>query len=215
MNNTLLQLCLIIKPFTTQLFFVGGCVRDMILGKQPHDFDIVMDGDLDKITEELIKNDWKVNEAGKNFLVLIAGKFNEITNVTETFEIALFRKDGTYEDGRRPTFVEIGTIYDDAERRDFTINSLYYDPFTNKIYDPTKKGLKDIDQKLIRFNGSPAQRIKEDSLRIFRMYRFASQLGFDIDPMAIRISRREFDQAFKTLSSERVRLELEKIARII
>lgn len=211
MNNLLLQACLIIQPYTESLYFVGGCVRDMLLNKNPHDFDIALDGDLDKIAEVLLDNGWKINEAGKNFFVLIASKFDHNTNKLFSIEIALFRKDGTYEDGRRPSQVNAGTIYDDAERRDFTINSLYFDPFEDRIIDPTGKGIKDIQNKLIRFNGSPNERIKEDGLRVIRMYRFSASLGFSIDPMALRIARRHFNEIYSNLPAERVRLELEKL----
>lgn len=211
MNNMLLQACLIAQPHTKELYFVGGCVRDMILGQAPHDYDIVVDGDLDLIANDLTDNGWKVNDVGKNFLVLIASKFDYNTNSTIIIEIAMFRKDGTYTDGRRPDYVNVGTIYDDAERRDFTINALYYDPFTTQVIDPTGKGIQDIENKLIRFNGSPKQRIEEDGLRVIRMYRFSALLGFEIDTIALKVARRHFDEIYRSLPPERVRLELEKL----
>ena len=138
-NITLLQLCLIIQPHVQEMYIVGGCVRDMLLKKIPKDFDLVVNGNLDIIEEELRQNGWKIDGAGKQFFVLIASKDNQ------QFEIAMFRKDGTYTDGRRPDFVEVGTIYEDAERRDFTINSLYMNPWTQEVVDPTGNGLKDIE----------------------------------------------------------------------
>ena len=211
MNNMLLQACLIAQPHTKEVYFVGGCVRDMLLGKAPHDYDIVVDGDLDLIANDLSDNGWKVNDVGKNFLVLIASKFDQNSNTTFIVEIAMFRKDGTYTDGRRPDYVNVGTIYDDAERRDFTINALYYNPFTSQVLDPTGKGVQDINNKLIRFNGSPKQRIEEDGLRVIRMYRFSALLGFEIDPIALKVVRRHFDEIYRNLPPERVRLELEKL----
>ena len=211
MNNMLLQACLIVQPHTKEVYFVGGCVRDMLLGKAPHDYDIVVDGDLDLIANDLSDNGWKVNDVGKNFLVLIASKFDQNSNTTFIVEIAMFRKDGTYTDGRRPDYVNVGTIYDDAERRDFTINALYYNPFTSQVLDPTGKGVQDINNKLIRFNGSPKQRIEEDGLRVIRMYRFSALLGFEIDPIALKVARRHFDEIYRNLPPERVRLELEKL----
>ena len=211
MNNMLLQACLIAQPHTKEVYFVGGCVRDMLLGKAPHDYDIVVDGDLDLIANDLSDNGWKVNDVGKNFLVLIASKFDQNSNTTFIVEIAMFRKDGTYTDGRRPDYVNVGTIYDDAERRDFTINALYYNPFTSQVLDPTGKGVQDINNKLIRFNGSPKQRIEEDGLRVIRMYRFSALLGFEIDPIALKVARRHLDEIYRNLPPERVRLELEKL----
>lgn len=82
MNNMLLQACLIAQPHTKEIYFVGGCVRDMLLGKASHDYDIVVDGDLDLIANDLSDNGWKVNDVGKNFLVLIASKFDQNSNTT-------------------------------------------------------------------------------------------------------------------------------------
>lgn len=214
MNNMLLQLCLIAKPFTKDLLLVGGCVRDMQLGLDPNDYDLVVDGNLDDIANSLLDNGWQLNDAGKNFFVLIASKVDPVTNHLHIFEIAMFRKDGTYVDGRRPEYVDVGTIEEDALRRDFTINSLYYDPFSGVIIDPTGQGLRDINLKIIRFNGRAKDRIEEDALRIFRLYRFSSQLNFTIETTALKYARRYFSEAYKKLSPERVRLELEKMANI-
>lgn len=201
----LLQLFLILKPYSANTYLVGGCVRDMCLGIKPKDFDLVTDINLDILWHELLKNDWKIDEAGKQFLVLIASKNNL------QFEIALYRKDGNYTDGRRPDSVSIGTIEEDAVRRDFTINSLYYNPFTDEIIDPTGKGLEDIENKRIRFNGRAILRIKDDKLRIMRCYRFAKQLGFTIDSKTLKACRTHFNEMCNQVSPERIRMELEKI----
>lgn len=201
----LLQLVILCRNFTDQVYLVGGCVRDMQLGKVPKDFDLVVNGSLDSITEELKQNGWKIDEAGLNFLVTIASKNGH------QFEIAMFRKDGTYTDGRRPDSVEVGTIEEDAIRRDFTINSLYYDPMTGTILDPTGKGLKDLKDKVIRFNGRPKDRITEDLLRIMRCYRFASKLDFEIEPKALKICRTYFNDMCAKIPPERIRLEVEKM----
>lgn len=204
-NLTFLQLCLIIQPLVTEMYLVGGCVRDMLIGKQPKDFDLVVNGNLDLIEEELCANGWQIDGAGKQFFVLIA------TRNGQQFEIAMFRKDGTYTDGRRPDFVEIGTMLDDAMRRDFTINSLYMNPWSGEILDPTCKGIQDIKDKLIRFNGKHVDRIKEDKLRIMRCYRFAKQLGFTIETKALKACRRHFDDMVKEVSSMRIMNEVEKM----
>jgi tRNA nucleotidyltransferase/poly(A) polymerase len=201
----LLQLMLICKNHTSEVNLVGGCVRDMLLNKQPKDFDVVINGELEAITNELKDNGWKIDEAGLNFLVTIASRNGH------QFEIAMYRKDGTYTDGRRPDSVEVGTITDDAIRRDFTINSLYFDPFTDTLLDPTTKGLKDIEERVIRFNGKAKDRIQEDYLRIMRCYRFAAQLGFEIESKALKACRTYFDHMCKTIPSERIKIEVEKM----
>lgn len=191
------------KPDSVRL--VGGCVRDMILSKHPKDFDLVCSGDLDTISKEFLDNGWKVTEAGKQFLVLKVSKFGQ------EFDIALYRKDGTYVDGRRPESVDVGDIHTDSARRDFTINALYLDPITMTIDDPTGKGLTDIQNKVIRFVGKAKDRITEDYLRIMRAYRFASVLGFTIEPKQLRDMRTHFDTMCKTISPTRIMNELEKM----
>ena len=113
--------------------------------------------------------------------------------------------------GRRPDYVEVGTIKEDAERRDFTINSLYMNPWTGEILDPTHRGLQDIKDKLIRFNGNVKNRIKEDKLRIMRCYRFSMQLGFEIDKKTLKACRSYFDLMTKEVSSTRIMNEIEKM----
>lgn len=180
----------------------------MLLGKRPKDFDIVTNTDLDTLTEVLKSNGWKVNEAGKQFLVLIASKG------TEQYEIALFRKDGTYSDGRRPDKVKIGTIEEDAERRDLTVNSIYYDVWKDKYIDPTGNGLKDIKSKTVRLNGKAKERIQEDYLRILRCYRFASTLNFTIEPKTLKACRTYFNTMCEKVAGERIRLEVEKMSGV-
>lgn len=215
---TLLQLCLLLKPLTKELYFVGGCVRDMLLGKTPNDIDIVLgqsvsglfkDNYMEQIEYTLKEQGWSVNSVGKNFLIIFASKNNY------EFEIALFRQDSlTSKDNRHPDHVEIGTIETDSIRRDFVFNSLYYDPFTQQVLDPTGLGKQAIKDKQIIFCGKAKDRIKEDFLRVFRAYRQAYTLGFTIDKKTLKILRNSFDGACKNLSSERIRQEIEKFQRI-
>ena len=204
-NLTLLELCFHIKSLTDDFYLVGGCVRNMLLNKTPKDFDIVCKLDLDELTSILKDNDWKVSEAGKQFLVLIASKNNQ------QFEISLYRKDGTYLDGRRPESVSVGNINTCAYRRDFTINALYFNPFTQELLDPTGKGIQDINNKIIRFIGRPSERINEDFLRIFRAYRFVSQLNFQLESKTLKACRTYFEVACKTVSAQRILVEVEKM----
>lgn len=204
-NNTLLELFMHLRTLTENAYLVGGCVRDIVLNKLPKDFDVVTDCDLEKLKVMLLENGWSITDAGENFLVTIASKHGE------QFEIALYRKDGTYSDGRRPDFVEIGDINTDAERRDLTINALYMCPYTKEILDPTKKGLSDIENRLIRMNGRADDRIKEDKLRIMRVYRFSNQLTFKIEKRTLKACRKYFNEMYTQVSPERVKNEIEKM----
>jgi tRNA nucleotidyltransferase (CCA-adding enzyme) len=183
---------------------VGGGVRDTLLGEIPKDFDFVTDIPYDNLETLFIKEGFTVKEAGKQFLVMIVSKDGK------DYEIANFRKDGTYVDGRRPESVEIGTIYDDAERRDFTVNALYFNISSMKLIDPTGKGIDDIYSNTLRFVGNPKDRIEQDYLRAFRFYRFVNR-GFTPDNKSLSAVRNYFDDACKNTSSERIRAEIEKM----
>jgi len=201
---TLLQIFAILKEQSTNNWLVGGCVRDLLVGKNPKDFDIVTDTPMDALQKAFEQADWDVKSTGQNFLVLNISKNGRM------FEIANFRKDGVYSDGRRPETVQIGTIEEDAIRRDFTINALYFDPYTEKILDPTGMGLKDIETRTLRFVGRPNDRIKEDYLRVFRFYRFLRK-GFTPHPKSLRACREMFNEAYAKTTPERVRAEIEKM----
>ena len=185
-------------------YLVGGCVRDILLNKIPKDFDVVTNIPIENVITEFSNNGWKVSEAGKQFLVCIISK-NGIS-----IEIANFRNDLTYIDGRRPEAVEIGTIEDDWKLRDITINALYCNPFTGEILDPSKKGLLDLKNKIIRLCNNQ-KTLTNDYLRIMRIYRFAIQYKFNIDKNTLTLCRKLFDKMIKESSSERIRSELDKL----
>ena len=208
MKKSLSHIFFLLSEHSDQNYLVGGCVRDGFMGIEPHDYDIVTDIHMDKLREIFEGNGWKVKECGEGFLVL------NISKDKEQYEIANFRKEGIYLDGRRPSSVEIGTIEEDALRRDFHINALYENPRTGQILDPTGKGLYDIKNKILRFIGNPKDRIREDNLRIFRFYRFLTK-GFTPDPKSLKACRQFFDEAYENTTPERVRLEIEKMARLI
>ena len=170
LNNNLLQIFMILRGFSQNNYLVGGCVRDSLIGREPKDFDIVTDVHMDTIEAAFIDNGWTVDSVGKHFLVLFSSK-NGVQ-----YEIANFRKDVGFSDGRRPDEAIIGDLTTDAARRDFTVNSIYYDPINGSYLDPNK-GMKDAEERILRFIGKPQDRIREDYLRIFRFYRFLSK-GF-------------------------------------
>lgn len=209
MKNSLSHIFFLLSQHSGNNFIVGGAVRDSFLGIEPHDFDIVTDVHMD-ITKPLFeKHGWKVKECGEAFLVL------NISKDKEQYEIANFRKDSVYLNGRRPTLVEIGTLGEDAVRRDFTINSLYENPCTGQILDPTGKGLSDIKNRVLRFIGNPKERILEDHLRIFRFYRLLTCKELNPDPKSLKACRQFFDEAYRKTTPERVRLELERMIGLI
>jgi hypothetical protein len=186
---------------------VGGCVRDILIGEAPKDFDFVSSLPYEKLSELFSEAGFTVKETGKQFLVLTATK-NGVT-----FEIANFRKDSITSDGRRPESVEIGDIFEDAARRDFTINSLFYNLRYKQLLDPAGRGLDDIDARLIRFNGNPEQRLKEDFLRGIRFYRFVAR-GFKPESNSLATVRRMFPEIVAKTDPERIRSELERMIGI-
>ena len=157
---------------------VGGSVRDTLMMKRPNDFDFVTDTHYDTLKEAFTKAGFVVKETGQQFLVMIVAKGGQ------DFEIAMYRKDGSYVDGRRPESVEIGDIHDDSMRRDFTCNAMYYRLNDGSLLDPTGNGYDDIDSLTLRFVGKPKERLTEDSLRAFRFYRFVGK-GFKPDPKSL------------------------------
>lgn len=182
-------------------YFVGGYVRDMLLDLDPKDIDIATEAKPEEV-KEIFKNE-KFIEVGESFNIVMLVKDGE------TFEIATFRGEGEYTDGRRPNEVFYADPERDALRRDFTINALFYDPFTHKIVDYVG-GKKDIETKLLRAIGEPIERFKEDYLRMLRAIRFAAQKGFTIDTKTFGAIKQAAGNIGK-ISKERVKVEMDKI----
>ncbi|MFZ5802541.1 MAG: CCA tRNA nucleotidyltransferase [Candidatus Omnitrophota bacterium] len=182
-----------------RVYFAGGCVRDTVMGKTPDDYDIATTATPAAI-EKLFK---KTIAVGKQFGVMI------VIEGETAYEVATFRSDAGYQDGRHPSRVEFVSPEQDALRRDFTVNGLFYDPFEKKVIDFVQ-GLEDIPRKLIRSIGDPAKRFEEDKLRLIRAVRFASNLGFEIEPKTWRALGERVEE-IRSVSAERVRDELVKI----
>lgn len=204
LSLTLLQLFILLKELTSNNYLVGGCVRDELLGVQSKDYDVVTDAPIENIEGIFAKAGWDTKDTGKRFLVLNVSKNGE------HYEIANFRKDGVYTDGRRPETTEIGTLHEDAKRRDFTVNALYLNPFDNELLDPLGSGLKDIEAKVLKFIGKPEDRINEDHLRIFRFYRFLTK-GLIPDKKSLKACRTHFNKSYSLVDAERVRTEIERM----
>ena len=180
-------------------YFAGGCVRDHLMSKQPEDFDIATDASPDAV-EKLFK---KTVPVGKQFGVML------VVEKQIQFEVATFRTESGYLDGRHPTEVRFSAPEDDAMRRDFTVNGLFYDPFEKKIIDFVD-GQKDIEKKVIRAIGDPKKRFEEDKLRLLRAVRFASSLDFEVETKTWEAVR-EYASTVSQVSMERIRDEVSKI----
>ncbi len=161
-----------------EAYFAGGCVRDMLLDKIPQDYDIATSARPDAI-QGIFPETVPVGAEFGVILVLIDG---------QPFEVASFRHDGPYLDGRRPSQVRYGSMQEDVLRRDFTINGMLYDPIEERLIDLVE-GRNDLELRRIRAIGDPAQRFFEDRLRMLRAVRFAASLKFDIDPATLAAIR--------------------------
>lgn len=180
-------------------YFAGGCVRDYLMARVPQDFDIATTAQPDEI-ERLFA---KTVPVGRQFGVML------VVEDDVPFEVATFRREGGYQDGRHPTQVSFTVPEEDAKRRDFTVNGLFYDPFENKVIDFVD-GAADIPRRLIRAIGDPVERFEEDKLRLLRAVRFASTLGFEIDQATWEAVCQRAG-AIRQVSPERIRDELIKI----
>src|SRR5271166_291146 len=158
--------------------FAGGCVRDRILGVEPKDFDVATDA-RPEVVQKMFDRTFAI---GAKFGVIGVMDSNLIKVATfKPYEVATFRADAEYTDGRRPSSVRFGTIEEDAIRRDFTINGMFYDPIADRLIDLVG-GMRDLRAGVIRAIGNPYDRFEEDHLRILRAARFAARLNFTIDP---------------------------------
>lgn len=171
MEKTSLKIVKILQKAGFQAYWAGGCVRDMLLGQEAKDYDIVTNATPDEI-EKLLK---KTIPIGRKFGVMLALEGDH------QFEVATFRSEGTYTDRRRPDSVAFTHAEEDAKRRDFTVNGIFYNPITKKIYDYVA-GQKDLEERLLRFIGDPHKRIQEDHLRVLRAIRFKNTLNFQYHP---------------------------------
>jgi poly(A) polymerase len=188
-----------LRAFNHEALLAGGCVRDRLLGVEPKDFDIATSARPEQVAEAFEHTEG-VGAAFGVMLVMLEGA---------AYEVATFRKDGLYLDGRRPQGVEFCSPEEDAARRDFTVNGLFFDPDRDEVLDFVG-GQADLKAGLLRAIGDPAARFEEDRLRVLRCVRFACQLGFRIDP-ATWAAARTFKDKMGALAMERVGQELTKV----
>ncbi len=182
-----------------QAHLAGGCVRDYLLGKSPQDYDIATDARPEAI-QEIFPKTMAIGTQFGVILVLLDG---------DSFEVATFRHDGPYLDGRRPSHVRFATMQEDIQRRDFTINGMMYDPIAGELIDLVG-GRGDLARRMVRAIGDPEERFREDRLRMVRAVRFAASLGFMIEEETLRDIRRQAPTIIQ-ISWERIGEEITRI----
>ncbi len=186
-------------------YFAGGCVRDALMGNSPKDFDVATSA----TTEQVLALFGPRNTLPIGAAFGVACVHGRVHAERCQVEVATFRRDGEYSDGRHPDWVEYATPEWDAQRRDFTINGMFYDPIANQLIDYVG-GALDIERRVVRAIGNPADRFREDKLRMMRAIRFAARFEFDID-LNTRNALQQSAPTIPSVSGERIAGELEKI----
>lgn len=186
-----------------EALWAGGCVRDELLGLPPKDFDVATSATPEQIREIF----------GRRRTLAIGASFGVITVLgpqeAGQLDVATFRRDATYSDGRHPDSVSFSSAQEDAQRRDFTINGLFYDPLSQKVIDYVG-GREDLQRRVIRAIGNPRQRIAEDKLRMLRAIRFAATFGFHIDEPTLAAIQEQAHELV-IVSAERIAAEMRRM----
>ncbi len=186
-----------------ETYWAGGCVRDRLLGIAPKDYDVATAATPDEIRRLF----------GRRRTLAIGAAFGVITVLgpkeAGPVEVATFRRDAQYSDGRHPDSVTFSSAEEDASRRDFTINGLFYDPIEEKVIDFVG-GQEDLRRRVIRAIGQPRERIAEDRLRMLRAVRFAAGLDFEIDAETFRAVC-EMAPGITAVSAERIAAEMSRM----
>ncbi len=189
-----------------EAYWAGGCVRDQLLGKQPKDYDVATNATPDQVREVF----------GKRRTLAIGAAFGVIAVVGSReqgmVEVATFRRDTSYSDGRHPDAVVFSTPEEDAQRRDFTINGLYYDPLAERVIDFVG-GVADLKQGIVRAIGDPVARFNEDKLRLLRAVRMAARFGFQLDTATMQAIQAQADTV-TSVSPERIGQEMRQMLTI-
>ena len=180
-------------------YFAGGCVRDKLLGVEPKDFDVATNAQ----TKDVLRLFPQTAPVGAQFGVVL------VMQEGIPFEVATFRSDGTYVDGRHPTSVRFSDAREDALRRDFTINGMFFDPLTEQVIDYVD-GQRDLAARILRAIGDPYARFAEDRLRMLRGVRLAARLRFSITPETFKAIQ-ELAPTIVDIAWERIGDEIVKI----
>ena len=184
-------------------FFAGGCVRDALLGREAKDYDVATTAHPDEVRK--LFGHKRTLSVGASFGVIMVLGPRDAGQV----EVATFRTEGPYLDGRRPDSVEYCTPEEDAKRRDFTINGMFYDPIEERVLDYVG-GAADLIARMVRAIGDPHERVREDKLRMLRAVRFAATLNFALDPTTADAIR-EMSSELIVVSAERIAQEMKKM----
>jgi len=186
-----------------QALWAGGCVRDLVLEHEPSDYDVATTATPEEVRDVFGKK--RTVPVGASFgVMLVLGPEG-----VEPVEVATFRREGEYVDGRRPESVEYCTPEEDAHRRDFTINGMFYDPITETIHDFVG-GENDLKRRILRCIGNPEDRFAEDKLRMLRAVRFATRFGFELDESTANAVKKHVSE-ITVVSVERITQELCKM----
>jgi tRNA nucleotidyltransferase (CCA-adding enzyme) len=199
-NPQAIKVCQVLHQAGHQAFIVGGCVRDLLLGLTPKDWDITTDATPDKVMKLFPKHYPTGLQHGTVTVAMGEGVENH-------FEVTTFRIEGEYTDGRRPEEVFfVMDVEQDLSRRDLTINAIAYDPIMGMIVDPFQ-GILDLQKQILRTVGQPESRFKEDGLRIMRVARFAARFGYAVDDATFQ-GMCDTLETLKKVSKERIQDEL-------
>ena len=204
------HICRTLRSAGYQAYFVGGCVRDILLHREPADYDVATDATPERV-EQIFPNSLMVGaKFGVVAVMQEAAKSDEAGSAAATVEVATFRSDIGYSDGRHPDqVVYASSPQEDVQRRDFTINGLLLDPETNEVFDFVG-GRDDLRTGIIRAIGRPEERFREDKLRMLRAVRFAGRFGYSIEPETLRAIQKLAPEIGQ-VSAERLRDELTKL----
>ncbi len=186
-----------------EALWAGGCVRDLLMNHQPSDYDVATSARPEQVREVFGRK--HTLAVGMSFGVMVV---LEPATAARQIEVATFRNDGDYSDGRRPDSVVFSSAEEDAQRRDFTINGMFYDPTTDQVIDYVG-GRSDLEQRVIRAIGRADDRIAEDKLRMLRAIRFAARFDFTLEPQTRAAIVRNANEV-ALISGERVSMELRK-----
>ncbi|MGI9474896.1 MAG: CCA tRNA nucleotidyltransferase [Rubripirellula sp.] len=190
-------------------YLAGGCVRDALLAQPPKDYDVATDATPESVRDVFGKRNTIAFGASFGVIGVLPPRGQVSGGTVEPTEVATFRSDGFYSDGRRPDSVHYGDAMHDAQRRDFTINGLFYDPFDQVVIDYVE-GQADLERGVLRTIGDPLQRFGEDKLRMLRAIRFATTLGFEIEP-ATQVAIVGHADDIAVVSGERIGAEMRRI----
>jgi poly(A) polymerase len=193
------RICRVLTGHGYTAYLAGGCVRDLLLGVQPLDYDVATSATPEQVAAAFPRTEG----VGAAFGVML------VMQPEGVFEVATFRSDGDYLDGRHPSAVRFTSAEEDALRRDFTVNALFLDPHTNEVIDYVG-GRADMEARLLRAVGDPVQRFQEDHLRLLRAVRFAARLHYAIAPETFAAIK-SLKHCIQRTSAERIRDEILKM----